>query len=43
MRQELMARIRSGYMTLEPVLVAAAEHLVDGETDDAEIAEPSGG
>ncbi|HEX2705746.1 MAG TPA: formate dehydrogenase subunit delta [Candidatus Lustribacter sp.] len=43
MRHELLARIRSGDMTLEPLLVAAAEHLVDGETDDAEMAEPSGG
>jgi formate dehydrogenase subunit delta len=43
MRHELLARIRLGDLTLEPLLVAAAEHLVDGETDDAEVAQPSGG
>jgi formate dehydrogenase subunit delta len=43
MRQELLARIRWGDPTLHPLLVRAAEDLVDGEVDRAEVKEPSGG
>jgi formate dehydrogenase subunit delta len=43
MRQELLARIRWGDTTLHPLLVRAAEDLVDGDVDRAEITEPSGG
>lgn len=43
MRQELLARIRWGDSTLHPLLVRAAEDLVDGDVDRSEIREPSGG
>ena len=43
MRQELLARIRWGDVTLHPLLVRAAEDLVDGDVDRAEVREPSGG
>jgi len=43
MRQELLARIRWGDVTLHPLLVLAAEGLVDGEVDRAAVREPSGG
>ena len=43
MRQDLLARIRFGDTTLHPLLVRAAENLVDGEVDRAEVREPSGG
>ena len=43
MRQELLARIRWGDPALHPLLVRAAEDLVDGEVDRAEVKEPSGG
>jgi len=43
MRQELLARIRWGDTSLHPLLVAAAGDLVDGEVDQAEIRESSGG
>lgn len=43
MRQDLLARIRFGDTTLHPLLVRAAEDLVDGEVDRAEVREPSGG
>lgn len=43
MRQELLARIRWGDTTLHPLLVAAAGDLVDGEVDQHEIRQSSGG
>ncbi|HSF98275.1 MAG TPA: formate dehydrogenase subunit delta [Ornithinibacter sp.] len=43
MRQELLARIRWGDPTLHPLLVAAAGDLVDGEVDQHEIRQSSGG
>jgi formate dehydrogenase subunit delta len=43
MRQELLARIRWGDTTLHPLLVRAAEDLLDGDVDRAEVKEPSGG
>ena len=43
MGHELLARIRWGDTTLHPLLVAAAGDLVDGEVDQAEIRESSGG
>jgi len=43
MRQELLARIRRGDSDLHPLLVNAAENLVDGDVDRGEIREPSGG
>ena len=43
MRQELLARIRWGDVTLHPLLVRAAEDLVDGDVDHAVVREPSGG
>ena len=43
MRQDLLARIRFGDTTLHPLLVRAAEDLVEGEVDRAEVREPSGG
>ncbi len=43
MRHELLALIRRGDTSLDPLLVAAAEHFVDGEIDRAQVREPSGG
>ncbi len=43
MRQELLARIRWGDTSLHPLLVRAAEDLVDGDVDRDEIRQPSGG
>lgn len=43
MRHDLLARIRWGDTTLHPLLVAAADDLVDGDVDHSEIKEPSGG
>jgi len=43
MRQELLARVRWGDVTLHPLLVRAAEDLVDGDVDRSEVKEPSGG
>ena len=43
MRQDLLARIRWGDTSLHPLLVRAAEDLVDGDVDREEIREPSGG
>ncbi|WP_036829348.1 formate dehydrogenase subunit delta [Phycicoccus jejuensis] len=43
MRHELLARIRRGDTDLHPLLVRAAEDLVDGDIDRAEVREPSGG
>lgn len=43
MRHELMAHVRLGDTDLHPLLVAAAEHFVDGDIDRAEVREPSGG
>ena len=43
MRHELLAHIRWGDTTLHPLLVRAAEDLVDGDVDRAEVREPSGG
>ena len=43
MRQELLARVRWGDVSLHPLLVRAAEDLVDGDVDRAEVREPSGG
>jgi formate dehydrogenase subunit delta len=43
MRHELLARIRWGDSTLHPLLVRAAEDLVDGDVDRDEVREPSGG
>jgi formate dehydrogenase subunit delta len=43
MRAQLLARIRWGDMTLHPLLVRAAEDLVDGQVDRGTVREPSGG
>ncbi len=43
MRHELLARIRRGDTELHPLLVRAAEDLVDGDIDRDEVKEPSGG
>ncbi|QKE85291.1 formate dehydrogenase subunit delta [Arthrobacter sp. NEB 688] len=43
MRHELLARVRRGDTDLHPLLVRAAEDLVDGEIDRDEVREPSGG
>ncbi len=43
MRHELVARIRRGETDLHPLLVRAAEDLVDGDIDRDEVREPSGG
>ena len=43
MRHELLAHIRWGDTSLHPLLVRAAEDLVDGDVDRAEVREPSGG
>lgn len=43
MRHELLARVRRGDTDLHPLLVRAAEDLVDGDIDRAEVKEPSGG
>ncbi|QIM21236.1 formate dehydrogenase subunit delta [Phycicoccus sp. HDW14] len=43
MRHELLARVRRGETDLHPLLVRAAEDLVDGDIDRAEVREPSGG
>ena len=43
MRAELLARVRWGDTTLHPLLVRAAEDLVDGDVDRSEVREPSGG
>ncbi|GGL26843.1 formate dehydrogenase subunit delta [Phycicoccus endophyticus] len=43
MRHELLARIRRGDTDLHPLLVRAAEDLVDGDIDREEVREPSGG
>ncbi len=42
MRDELLALIRRGDVALEPLLVRAAAHLIDGVTAEQELAEPSG-
>lgn len=43
MRQELLAHVRWGDTAMHPLLVRAAEDLVDGEVDRDEVREPSGG
>ncbi|WP_377643490.1 formate dehydrogenase subunit delta [Oryzobacter terrae] len=43
MRQDLLARVRARSADLPPLLVSAAEHLVDGDVDRHEVREPSGG
>jgi formate dehydrogenase subunit delta len=43
MRADLLERIRSGDPTLHPLLVRAAQDLVDDDIDQAEVREPSGG
>ncbi|MBK8728256.1 MAG: formate dehydrogenase subunit delta [Tetrasphaera sp.] len=43
MRHELLGLIRRGDTSLDPLLVAAAEHFVDGDIDRAQVREPSGG
>ena len=43
MREELLARVRWGDTSVHPLLVRAAEHLVDGDIDSSEVREPSGG
>lgn len=43
MRYDLLARVRRGEPGLHPLLVRAAENLVDGDVDRQEVAEPSGG
>lgn len=43
MRQDLLARVRARSADLPPLLVLAAEHLVDGDLDREEVREPSGG
>jgi formate dehydrogenase subunit delta len=41
MRQELLARVRWGDTSLHPLLVRAAEDLVDGDVARTEVREPS--
>jgi len=41
--QELLAHVRWGDTAMHPLLVRAAEDLVDGEVDRDEVREPSGG
>lgn len=43
MRHELMAHIRFGDTTLDPLLVLAAEHLMDEQYDHVKAQAPSGG
>jgi formate dehydrogenase subunit delta len=43
MRHELLAHVRRGDTALHPLLVRAAEGLVDGDVDRSEVKEPSGG
>ncbi|PKW28100.1 formate dehydrogenase subunit delta [Phycicoccus duodecadis] len=43
MRRELLAHIRLGDAPVDPLLVRAAEDLVEGDVDHAEVKEPSGG
>lgn len=43
MRHELLARVRRGDTSLHPLLVRAAEDLVDGDVDRQEVEAPSGG
>ena len=43
MRHELVARVRRGDTSLPPLLVRAAEDLVDNDVDEVEVREPSGG
>ena len=43
MRHELMAHIRLGDMSLPPLLVSAAEHLIDEDYDKAKARASSGG
>ncbi|WP_392545125.1 formate dehydrogenase subunit delta [Oryzobacter telluris] len=43
MRQDLLARVRARSADLPPLLVSAAEHLVDGDVDREEVKQPSGG
>jgi formate dehydrogenase subunit delta len=43
MRLDLLARVRARSADLPPLLVSAAEHLVDGDVDRHEVKEPSGG
>ncbi len=43
MRHDLLARVRARSADLPPLLVSAAEHLVDGAVDRQEVREPSGG
>lgn len=42
-RHELMANIRMGNTSLHPLLVLAAEHLMDEQYDHVEAQTPSGG
>ena len=43
MQNELLTRVRGGDTTLHPLLVRAAEELLHGDVDRAEVREPSGG
>jgi formate dehydrogenase subunit delta len=43
MRADLVDRVRRGEPTLPPLLVRAAEDLVDDDIDEAEVRQPSGG
>lgn len=43
MRHELMAHIRRGDTTIPPLLVSAAEHLLDEDYDHTEAQRSSGG
>ena len=43
MRADLVDRVRRGEPTLPPLLVRAAEDLVDDDVDEAEVRQPSGG
>ncbi len=43
MRHDLLARVRARSADLPPLLVSAAEHLVEGDLDRQEVKEPSGG
>jgi formate dehydrogenase subunit delta len=43
MRRDLVALVRRGDPSLHPLLVCAAQDLVEGDVDRAEVREPSGG
>lgn len=43
MQRELLQHVRAGDPSLDPIVVAAAAHLVVDDVDEAELRKPSGG